>query len=235
MEHIHLHLLGGKLDKRVGKSLDRTVHVAFHNDIELLEVADGLAAGNIVESENLCCAQTLLAGELLALVGNLAGFLLCFQHIEHVAGGRSAVETQNQRRSGGAGLGDALVALVEHGLHLAEVVAREHYIAHMECAVLHKNVGHIAASLVERRFYDCAHGAAVGVSLEVEHLGFEKHFLHQFIHAYAFLGGDVLALVFAAPLFHQIVHGGEFFLDFVGIGMGLVDLIDGEHDGHACC
>ena len=41
----------------------------------------------------------------------------------------------------------------------------------MECAVLHKNVGHIAASLVERRFYDCAHGAAVGVSLEVEHLG----------------------------------------------------------------
>ena len=53
VDDVHLNLLGGELDERIGQRLDGAVHVALHNDIELLEVADGTAAGYIVEGENL--------------------------------------------------------------------------------------------------------------------------------------------------------------------------------------
>ena len=42
--------------------------------------------------------------------------------------------------------------------------------------------------------------------------------------------------VATGPLpFDEIVHRGEFLLDFVGIGVGLVDLVDGEDYWNACC
>ncbi len=233
MEDVDLHFVGGELDERVGQSLDGAVDVALDDDVELAEVADGTAAADVLEGEHLGCAQTLFASELLALVGYLACLLLRLHDVECVAGGRSAVETEDEGGHGRTGLPDALVTLVEHGLDLAEVVAGQDDVAHAERTVLHQDVGHVAAAFVERRLYDGAHGAACGVGAEFEHLGFEKHFLHQFLHTDALLGGDVLALVLAAPVLDEVVHGGELFLDFVRICVGLVYLVDGKDDGHA--
>ena len=42
-------------------------------------------------------------------------------------------------------------------------------------------------------------------------------------------------LVLAAPSPHEVVHGGQFLLDFVGIGVGLVYLVDCKYDGYTGC
>ena len=47
-----------------------------------------------------------------------------------------------------------------------------------------------------------------------------------------FLGRDVLRLVLAAPLLDEVVHGGQLFLNLIGIGIGLVYFVDGKDDGH---
>ena len=44
------------------------------------------------------------------------------------------------------------------------------------------------------------------VGFELEEVGFEEHFLKEFEHAFALLGGDVLRLVFTAPFFDEEVH-----------------------------
>ena len=188
MEHVDLHFLGRELDKRVGKSFDRAVDVAFDDDIELLEVADRAATSDIFECKHLGGAETLLAGKLLSLEGYVACLLLRLEHIECVAGCRSSVKAEYKRRHCGSCLFDALVTLVEHGLDLAEVVACDNYVAHAESAVLHEYVCHIAAALVKRRFDNRTHSATVGVGLEVEHFGFEKHLFHKFFHADTFFG-----------------------------------------------
>ena len=43
------------------------------------------------------------------------------------------------------------------------------------------------------------------------------------------LGVDFLALILAAPLLNEDVHIGQLLTDLVGIGVGLVNLGDGEH------
>ncbi len=150
MEHVDLHLGGGELDERVGKSLDRAVDVALYNYVEFLERAERLAACDIVKGQSLRCAQPQLALQLLALVGDFAGFLLGVEHREGVAGGRRSVEAENQRGLGRSGLLYALVALVEHRLDFTVVSAGEDDVALAESAVLHQYSGHISAAFVER-------------------------------------------------------------------------------------
>ena len=234
MEHVDLYLGGGELDEGVGEGLDGAVDVALDDDVELLERAESLTARDVVEGEALGGAQTQLALQLLALVGDLAGFLLGVEHGEGITCGGGAVKTEDQRGLGGTGLFDALVALVEHGLDLAVMRTGEDDVALTERTVLHQHGGHVTASLVERRLDDRACGVAVGVGLEFEQLGFEEHLVEQLLHAQTLLGRDILALVFAAPFLHEVVHLGELLLDLVGVGGGFVYLVDRENDGHTC-
>ena len=108
-------------------------------------------------------------------------------------------------------------------------------ITHAESTVLHKDVGNVTAALVERRLDNSTDGTTVGICFQIEHLSLEKYFLHKVVDADTLLGGYVLALVFATPLLDKVVHCGELFLDFVGIGMGLVNLVDSEDDRHTGC
>ncbi len=111
--------------------------------------------------------------------------------------------------------------------------ACEYDVANFQRAVLHEHCGHISASFVKTRLNYRTHRKTVGVGLQVEKLCLKQHFLHKFVHTDAFLGRYVLALVFAAPFLHKIVHVGELFLDFVGICSGLVNLVDGKHHRHS--
>ena len=165
---------------------------------------------------------------MLSLGGYLAGFLLGVQHMEGVAGCRSTVETEDDGRGGRAGVVDALVALVEHGLNASPACAGNHDVALMERSVAYEHSADIAAPLVERRLDDRTRTLAVGVGLEVEHIGFEEHFLHELIHTNAFLGRNLLALVFTAPVLHEEIHIGQILTYFIGIGSRLINLVDGK-------
>ena len=115
-----------------------------------MEVADSAATADFLKCGALVGAESEFALKLLALVGDLAGFLLGLHHVERIACGRRPVESEYQRGSGGTGLLYALVALVEHRLDLTVVGTGKDYVADMECTVLYEDICDIAASLVKR-------------------------------------------------------------------------------------
>ncbi len=112
--------------------------------------------------------------------------------------------------------------------------AGENDVANLERAALHQHGGHVAATLVKTRLEHGTDRIAVGISLEVKHFGLEEHFFHEIFDANTLFGRNFLALIFAAPVFDQIIHGRELFLDFVRVSVGLIYFIDGKHDGHTC-
>ena len=173
--------------------------------------------------------DALHALQLLALVGDFAGRAVVVHHVEGVAGLRGSVQTQHLHGGRGTRFEHLFAVLVEHRLHAARVNAREHHVAYAQGSVLHEDGSHVAAALVERRLDHGTRGLAVGVGLQVEHLGLEQHLLQQLVEVQTLLGRNVLALVFAAPLLHEVVHLGQLLLDMLGVGAGLVDLVDGEY------
>ena len=234
MDDVDLHGLLRELDERARHGFDRAVHVALDDDVELLERSDGDTAADFVERHVLLGHDALHALQLLAFVGDFACRAVVLHHVERIAGLRCAVQSQHLYRRRGAGGIDLLAVLVEHGLHAARVGARQDHVAHVERTALHEDRRDVPAALVERRFDDRALRLLVGVGLQVEHLGFEQHLFEQFVEVKALLGRNLLILVFTAPRLHQIVHLRELLLDVVGVGVGLVDLVDGEDHRHAC-
>ena len=177
--------------------------------------------------------DALHAGQLFALVGDFARRAVVVHDVERVAGLRGAVQTEHLHGRRGTCRLHLLAVLVEHRLHAARVGSREDHVADAERTALHQDRRDVAAALVERRFDDRTLRLLVGIGFQVEHLGFQQHFFEQFVEVDALLGRNLLVLVFAAPRLHEVVHLRELFLDVVGVGVGFVDLVDGEYHRHA--
>ena len=202
-----------------------------------MEVSDGAAASDFLKGHSLVGAQSEFALQLFALVRYFTGFLFRLKHVERVACRRRSVQTENEHGGCRTGFLDALVAFVEHRLDSSVVGSGKYYVAYAQCAVVDKYGGYISATLIERGFYDGSGGRTRWIGLQVEHFGFQKHFLHEFLYSDSFFSRDVLRLIFSAPVLDKVVHGGKFLLDFVGIGCRLVNLVYGEYDrnsGRGC-
>ena len=235
MDHIHLHGLLRELDQRTRHSLNRTIDIAFYDDIQLLERSDGDAASDFVERHVLLGHDALDTLELLAFVGDFTGRAVVLHDVERVACLGSTVQTEHLYRRRRASFGHFLAVFVEHRFHTARVYARKHYVAYVQRTVLYEHRSHVTAALVECRFDDGSRSAAVRIGLQVEHFGFEQHFFEQFVEIQALFGRNFLILVFAAPRLHEVVHLRKLLLDVVGVGCGFVDLVDGENHRDACC
>src|SRR5207248_11338713 len=61
--------------------------------------------------------------------------------------------------------------------------------------------------------------------------GDDNHF-KQPLEIDALLGGDFDHHGVAAPAFPEQATVSKFLLDAVGVGVGLIDLVDGDDDGH---
>ena len=170
--------------------------------------------------------------QLFALVGYLAGLLVRVNYVEGITGSRSTVQTEYQCGCGRTSLGHALVTFIKHGLDTAVVCTSQHDVAYAERAVAYQHRSHIATAFVQTRFDDATCGLAVGVGLQLQHLGFEQHLFHQFVDTNTLLGRDVLTLVLTAPILYEEVHVGQLLLDFVGIGSRLINFVDCEYNGH---
>ena len=225
--------LGGETNEGVGEGLYRTVHVALDDNVEFLVVAELQAAADLVEREHLGGTEVLFALKLQTLVGDFAGFLLGLHDVELVAGLGCAVEAENGGGVCGGHFLDANAALIEEGFDASGVGTGHDDVALAQGTVGNEDGGDVAATFVERTLDDGADGTTLRVGFELEEVGFEEHFLEEFEHAFALLGGDVLRLVFTAPFFDEEVHRSEGALDGVGVGAGLIDLVDGEDDGNA--
>ena len=233
MNDVHLYLLGGEIDERVGEGLYGAVHITLDDDVEFLHAAHGDTCANLLQSDAVLGADTLLTLQLQSLVGYLAHLLLAVHHVEGVACLRRTVQTQQRGSPRRAYALDLAAALVGEVLHTTVACAGNHVVADVQRAVAHQDGGHIAASPVERRLDNGAGGLAVGVGLQLQHVGLQQHLLQQVVDANALLGGDILALVLTSPVLHQQVHVGQRALHLLGVGTGLVYLVDGKHHGHS--
>ena len=74
---------------------------------------------------------------------------------------------------------------------------------------------------------------SVGVGLEVADLGHQQEHVEEVVEADALLGAGLDEHVVAAPVLGHDAVLGELLLDALDVGVGLVDLVDDDHDRHA--
>ncbi len=98
MDDVDLNLLGALLDQRVGQGFGRAVDVALDDEVELLVFAHCNSAPEFFEGDLLLCPNALLALQLLALLGDGAGFLFVFENVELVTGIGRAIQSQDGDR-----------------------------------------------------------------------------------------------------------------------------------------
>ncbi|MNX73473.1 hypothetical protein D3C86_1048710 [compost metagenome] len=120
--------------------------------------------------------------------------------------------------------------VVDHGADLTGDRADHEVVADLEGAVLDEHRGDGPHALVELRLDDEALGHLLGVGLELEHLGDQQDHLEQVLEADLLLGRDGDHDGLTAPLLGDQLVLGQLLLDLVGVGAGLVDLVDGDQE-----
>ena len=92
----------------------------------------------------------------------------------------------------------------DHGPHAAYAGAGDDNVALVQGTVLHQQGGHGAPALIQPRLDDRALGGAVGIGLQLAHLGGKNKHLQQIVHAHTRFGGDGAHDGVAAPILgHQ--------------------------------
>ena len=89
-----------------------------------------------------------------------------------------------------------------------------------------------AAAAIELGFDDGADGGTLGLGLLLVGVGDEADHLFEAVEVDALLGGDFDELGVAAHGGGLHAARGELLHDLRGVGLGLVDLVDGDDDRH---
>ena len=197
-----------------------------------MEITQSQTTAHFIQCQQFLSTQALLTLQLFTFVGNVTSLLFRINHMESITCRRSTVQPQNQYRFGRTGLLDALVTFIKHSFHLTITSTSQDYIAHFQRTVCHQHSSHITASLVQRRFNDRTGCLAVGISLQIQHFSFQQYFFQQIMYTCTFLCRNILRLILTTPLFHQEVHGSQFFLNLIRIGVRLIHLINSKYDRH---
>ncbi len=82
------------------------------------------------------------------------------------------------------------------------------------------------------RFEHVPMAGRLGIGLQILQIGHQQNHFEQQIEVLLRLGGNRHHDGVAAPIFGQQAAVGELLLDAVGLGVGLVDLVDGDDDGN---
>ena len=142
---------------------------------------------------------------------------------------RQAEDDDRARR---AGLRDPLAHVVLERADAPERLADDDDVADLERAGLDERGRDRAAALVELGLDDRADGVALRVGLELLEVGDEQDHLDQLVEPEAGLGRDRHERHVAAVLLDDDAGLGQLGLDPVGVGVGLVDLVERDDDRH---
>ena len=158
--------------------------------------------------------------------------LLVGHDAQDVTGRRDLGQAQQHERGRRPALADALALAVLERAHAPGRVAHDDRVADAQRAGLDEDRGHRAAALVELGLDDRADGRPLGVGPQVLQVGHQEDHLQQVVDAQALLGADLdEGHVAAVVLDHDAVLG-QLGLDAVGVGVRLVDLVEGDDDRH---
>ena len=186
-----------------------------------------------------CCSSVPRPGpdcwarsRLLRILAQLARPRLVLDHREIVAGQRGVLQTQNLDRARGTRPLALLAVIVDQGAHAAPGGAGDEDVADPDRAALDEQGRDHAAAAIELGLDHRAAAGPVGIGLEVQDFGLQQQGFLEAFEALARLGRDLDVEHVAAELFdHQPVLE-QILAHPVGIGAGLVHLVDGDDDRH---
>src|SRR5699024_6922962 len=220
--------------QRLLERLHRAGGVALEDEVEGLDLALRHVLVDVLEADALAHLRErrgALGG--LALLGDLAGGARVLGDQDGVTGAGHRGQTEHLHRAGRARLGDRLAVLVEHRADAAVAAAADDRVADPQGALLDQHGGDRAAALVEVRLDGHAARVLVGVRGQLEcGVRREQHRFQQRIDVEVLTGGDVHEHRVAAVLLGDQVVLGQLLADLLRIGLGLVDLVDRDHDRH---
>ena len=224
--------LVGDLLQRGFQRFGGALHVGLDDQRQLLHFALLHLGEQIVQGDLLVHLGQGVLLRLTALLHQLTGHTLVGDGVELVARRGHVGKAGDLHRHGGAGGLDGASFVVGHNTDTADGGTGDDDIALLQRAVLHQQRRHGTPGLIQPRFDHHALGAAVGVGLQLQHLGGEDDHFQQIVQTLTGLGGDGADDGLAAPLLGDQVVLGQLLLDLVGVGGGLIHLIDGDDNGN---
>ena len=171
----------------------------------------------------------LLAG---AVVGDFAGARFALDDGEPVAGLRRAGEAEHLDRNRRAGLVHRLAGVADQRAHAAPFGAGDDDVADMQRAALHQHGRHRAAAAVELGFDHGAFGGASRIGLEIEDFGLQPDHFEQPVEIRLLGRRDFDVEHVAAERFDLDLVLQQFGAHALGLGVRLVDLVDGDDHRH---
>ena len=220
--------------ERADDGLDRALHVALDEQRELLLARSILERlHHLLERARRAGRAQRLAALADAIVGDLAGALLVLDDGDLIAGLGRRVEAQHLDRHRRTGRVDVLALVVDERAHAAPGHAGDDDVADLQRAALDEHGADRAAAALELGLDDDAFGRAVRIGLELENLGLQVDRLEQLVEVGALQRRDRHLERLAAHALDDDLVREQLGLDALGIGLRLVDLVDGDDDRHA--
>ena len=227
-----LHLLVGQLGERVGEHFRRALHVGLDDDRQLLHAAFGdLRLQRLEREPSALRAERARLRLLLAERRDLPR-LGRVGDLEDVARLRQAGEAEDFDRRRRPGRLGRLAAVVDQRAHAADDGPAMNVSPTLQRAVLDEHGRDRTAALVELRFEHRAGRVALRVGLELADVGDEQDHLEQQLEVLLLLGRDFDRDGLAAPFLRHQAELGQLALHLLGVGVGLVDLVDRHDDRH---
>ncbi len=220
--------------QRVLEGLHGSGHVALEDEQELLalallhlghEVLEGTATG--APGVHRCA----LTG--IALLRDLASDPVVVDDQEVVASAGSSRETEHHDGSARRCVADRVTVLVEHGPNSPVRGSGDDGVADVQRSALHQDGGNRASTAVEVSLDHQTLRILVGVGPQIQRgVGRQHDRLEELVDVQQRLGRDVDEHGVAAVLLRHQAVLGELTAHLRGVGVLLVDLVDGDHDRH---
>ena len=232
VHHARLDLVGAELAQGADDGLDRALHVALHDQRELLAAGLLELLHHLLERAPGAGRAQRLPALARAVVGDLASARLVLHHCERIAGLRRRIEAQDLHRHRWSGRVDGLAAVVDQGAHAAPSRAGDDDVADMQAAALHQHGAHGAAPALQLGLNDHALGRAVRIGPEVEQLGLQQDGLQQLVDAGPLERRDLDLQRLARHALDDHLVLQEIGAHALRIGARLVHLVDGDDHRH---
>ena len=207
-------------------------HVGLEDDPELLGLAGLDLAVEVLERRPAAALAGLGRGRGLARLDHRPGFLLVGDDPQDVAGLGHVGQAEDDGGGRRPGLGDPLARRVLERPDLAVGLTDDDHVADPERAGLDDRGRDRSAALVELGLDDRPDRGPLRVGLELLEVGHEQDHVEQVVEPEPGLRRDGHERRVAAVLLDDDVRLGQLGLDPVRVGVGLVDLVEGDDDRH---
>ena len=120
--------------------------------------------------------------------------------------------------------------VIDEGAYFAEVLLGRKRITHPQRAFLHEHRCNRPPALIKPCLNNGSLGLLVGICPEIKHFSLQQHHFKQLVDIYILLCRHLNKKSVAAPLLGKQAVVTQFLAHFFGIGLGLVDLVDGHNN-----